>query len=498
MANEYLLEMNHITKSFARVKALSDGNLKVRPGTVHALMGENGAGKSTLMKCLFGIYHKDDGEILLEGAPVAFSDSADALAHHVAMVHQELNQVLFQNVMENVWLGRYPLKHGLIDEAAMYQKTREIFDRLDIEIDPRVKVGSLQVAQKQMIEIAKAISYNSKILVLDEPTSSLTEKEVEHLFGILKKLVAQGIGIIFITHKMDEVMRISDDVTVMRDGKWIATESTANLTDQQIISMMVGREMTEMFPVRSAKAGAEVLLKVEHLGTKNPAFTDVNFTLHRGEILGIAGLVGSKRSELLETLFGSRQKGVGKILYQGEEIENKSPIDAIRHGFAMVTEERRFNGIYSELSVTFNMTISNLKKYTRRGLLCDAPIRRDVNDMVDSMSIKIGSAAAPIRNLSGGNQQKVILSRWLLTNPEILLLDEPTRGIDVGAKYEIYKLIEQLADQGKGILVVSSEMPELFGICDRILVMSNGRQSAIFDAKSATQVDIMTAAAQYV
>lgn len=497
MAEQYLLEMNHIRKTFGKVVALSDGNLKVRPGTVHALMGENGAGKSTLMKCLFGIYHKDEGDIVLDGESVNFSNSADALSHKVAMVHQELNQVLFQNVMENMWLGRYPRKMGLIDEKVMYEKTKEIFDDLDINIDPRVKVGSLQVAQKQMIEIAKAISYDSKILVLDEPTSSLTEKEVEHLFGILKRILERKIGIIFITHKMDEVMRIADDVTIMRDGQWIATRPTTEITEKEIISMMVGREMTEMFPERTAKQG-DVILKVEHLGTKNPAFRDVNFELHSGEILGVAGLVGAMRTELLETLFGSRMQGEGTIYYKGKQVKFKREMDAISKGFAMVTEERRYNGIYSGMGVDFNMTISNLKKYCKKGLLDKKRMKQDIDSMVKSMSIKLGSITTPIKNLSGGNQQKVILSRWLLTNPEILLLDEPTRGIDVGAKYEIYKLINKLAEQGKAIIVVSSEMPELFGICDRILVMSNGRQSGIFSVNETTQEDIMTAAAKYV
>lgn len=497
MTEQYLLEMNHITKRFGKVTALSDGNLRVRPGTVHALMGENGAGKSTLMKCLFGIYHKDGGEIFLDGKEVNFSDSADALAHNVSMVHQELNQVLYQNVMENMWLGRYPLKHGLVDEKTMYENTKEIFNDFDINVDPKVEVGSLQVAQKQMIEIAKAISYDSKILVLDEPTSSLTEKEVEHLFQMLKRILERNIGIIFITHKMDEVMRIADDVTVMRDGYWIATRKTSEITEKEIISMMVGREMTEMFPEHTAKPG-EVMLKAEHLGTKNPAFSDVSFELHSGEILGIAGLVGSMRTELLETLFGSRAQGSGEIYFKGEPVRFRRETDAIAKGFAMVTEERRFNGIYAEMGVDFNMTISNLQKYCKHGLLSNTRMKEDIEKMVDAMSIKLESISTPIKNLSGGNQQKVILSRWLLTDPEILLLDEPTRGIDVGAKYEIYKLINELAAEGKAIVVVSSEMPELFGICDRILVMSNGHQSGIFDVKEATQEDVMTAAAKYV
>ncbi|MCD7736645.1 MAG: sugar ABC transporter ATP-binding protein, partial [Lachnospiraceae bacterium] len=293
------------------------------------------------------------------------------------------------------------------------------------------------------------------------------------------------------------VRQIADEVTVMRDGQWIETGAVADITDKQIISMMVGREMNEIFPERTSKP-EDVILKVEHLGTKRPAFRDVNFELRSGEILGIAGLVGAKRTELLETLFGSRQKGEGKIIFKNEELKTESEYDTISKGFAMVTEERRFNGIYADLSIRFNMVISNLKKYVRHGLLSEKAISEDVDSMVESLAIKMDDSKAPIRNLSGGNQQKVVLARWLLRNPEVLLLDEPTRGIDVGAKYEIYKLMDQLAAQGKGIIMVSSEMQELFGVCDRILVMSNGRQAGIFDAKNATQADIMTAAAKYV
>lgn len=489
--------MKNIEKSFGTVKAITDGELKIRPGTVHALMGENGAGKSTLMKCLFGIYHKDSGEIILDGQEVNFRDSADALTHNVAMVHQELNQVLFQNVMENMWLGRYPLKRGLIDAKTMEIKTREIFNGLDIDVDPYAKVGTLQVAQKQMIEIAKAISYDSKILVLDEPTSSLTEKEASHLFNIMRKLTAQGIGIIFITHKINEVMEMADDITIMRDGRWVETKPKSELTDKDIIRMMVGREMNEQFPKKTNKIG-EVLLEVIGLGTKEPCFSDVSFELRRGEILGVAGLVGARRTELLETLFGSRERGSGKVIYNGKELFVRNELDAIQNGFAMVTEERRYNGIYAGMSVSFNMMISNLKEYVIHGIINDKFAKKDVEKMIESMSIKVNDTSTPIRNLSGGNQQKVILSRWLLTNPEILLLDEPTRGIDVGAKYEIYKLIDQLAAQGKAIIMVSSEMPEIFGVCDRILVMSNGHQSGMFTTKEVSQVDVMTAAAKFV
>lgn len=497
MANEFLLEMKGISKLFPGVKALDEAQLNVRPGTVHALMGENGAGKSTLMKCLFGMYHKDSGEIILDGEQVQFSDSAMALKHRVAMVHQELNQVPNQTVIENMWLGRYPTHFGLIDQNKLTQDTLAIFKVLDLHIDPNVKIGTLPVAQKQMVEIAKAISYQSKILVLDEPTSSLTEQEVEHLFQMIETLKQQQMGIILITHKIDEVMRISDDITIMRDGHWITTKRTCDVTENDIILMMVGREIAERYPKKSVQPG-EPLLKVEGLCSRQPAFSDVNFELRKGEILGVAGLVGSKRTELLEALFGCRQVGGGTIRLNGKPIENRSPLEAMHNGFSMVTEERRFNGIYDEMSVSFNILISNLRKYTRHGILRNRLMDQDVQRMIQSMNIKTPSHKTPISSLSGGNQQKAILGRWLLLEPEVLLLDEPTRGIDVGAKYEIYKLINALAEEGKGIIVVSSEMPELFGICDRLLVMSNGKQSAMLETGDCCQVDVMQAAAKYV
>lgn len=494
MGTEYILELKHISKSFPGVKALDDVTLCVRPGTVHSLMGENGAGKSTLMKCLFGIYSFDEGEIILDGKNIKFSSPSEALQNHVSMVHQELNQVLNQTVMENMWLGRFPMKHGLVDDQKMYEDTKAIFDDLDIQVNPKVKIGTLKVSQKQMIEIAKAVSYNSKVIVMDEPTSSLTEKEVEHLFKIIEKLKKKNTSIIYISHKMEEILRISDDVTVMRDGRWIDTKPASELTIDKIIKMMVGRELKDRYPEKKAKIG-DVLMEVKDLGTLNPGFEGVNFQLHKGEILGIAGLVGSKRTEILETLFGIRMKGKGQILVKGKEVQNRSPKEAMANGFAMLTEERRSDGIFGGLSVGFNMTISNLPKYQKTGLLNGEKMKADITKMINAMKVKTPSMKSKIANLSGGNQQKVILGRWLLTDPDILLLDEPTRGIDVGAKFEIYQLINQLAEQGKGIIVVSSEMPELFGISDRILVMSNGHQSAIFDSKEVGQVDIMQAAA---
>ncbi|HHV31879.1 sugar ABC transporter ATP-binding protein [Caproiciproducens sp. LBM24188] len=497
MEKEYILEMKHISKVFPGVKALDDVKLQVRPGTVHSLMGENGAGKSTLMKCLFGIYSIDEGEIILDGRKVLFSSPAEALENYVSMVHQELNQVPEQNVMENLWLGRYPMKGGLIDNKKMYEDTMKIFRDLDIDVDPRAKVGSLSVSQKQMIEIGKAVSYNAKIIVMDEPTSSLTEKEVEHLFRIIHKLIEKKSSVIYISHKMEEILRISDDVTVMRDGKWISTRPASELTIDEIIKMMVGREMTERYPQKETKPG-EVLMEVRDLSSASKDFSGVNFELHKGEILGVAGLVGSKRTELLETIFGLRAKGSGQILVEGKEIHNKSPREAMKNGFAMLTEERRKDGIFAGLSVSFNMAIDNLDCYTRHGLLNDKLMKADVDKMIQEFKIKTPSGSQKIGNLSGGNQQKVILGRWLLTRPTILLLDEPTRGIDVGAKYEIYQLINQLVAEGKGIIIVSSEMPELLGICDRILVMSNGHQTGIFDAKDVTQEQIMQASAKCV
>ncbi|MFV0364098.1 MAG: sugar ABC transporter ATP-binding protein [Suipraeoptans sp.] len=496
--NNYVLEMKNISKVFPGVKALDEVTFLVRKGTVHSLMGENGAGKSTLMKCLYGIYSVDGGEITLDGKKVAFSNPAEALNSHVSMVHQELNQVLHQTVMENMWLGRYPKKNGLIDHKKMYDDTTSIFKELDIAVDPKVKMGSLPVSQKQMIEIAKAVSYDAKVIVMDEPTSSLTDKEVEHLFAIIEKLKSAGTSIIYISHKMEEILRISDDVTVMRDGKWISTKEASELTVDEIIRLMVGRELTERYPFRETKCG-ETLLKVEGLGTYNKGFKDISFELKKGEVLGIAGLVGAQRTELLEALFGMRRLGKGEILLHGKKIQNKTPHQAIKNKFALLTEERRKDGIFPGLSVGFNMTISNLDEYIRPSrILNNRFMNKHIDEMVERMKVKTPSSKVQIKNLSGGNQQKVILGRWLLTSPEVLLLDEPTRGIDVGAKYEIYQLMNELAAQGKGIIMVSSEMPELLGVCDRIMVMSNGHQSGLFDAKETSQVEIMSSSAKYV
>ena len=499
MAQDILLKMTDITKTFPGVKALDHVSLEVQAGTVHALMGENGAGKSTLMKCLFGIYNKDSGTILLEGKEVNFKSSREALDNGVAMVHQELNQALKRTVMDNIWLGRYPLKGGvMVDEKKMYEDTMAVFKELEVNVDPRRVMSTMPVSQRQMVEIAKAVSYNSRVIVFDEPTSSLTEEEVEHLFRIINMLRDRGMGIVYISHKMAEIKRISDYITVMRDGTHVATKPAAELEVNDIIRLMVGRELTNQFPPKTNKPG-EVYLKVEHLTGQYSLLSDVSFEAHRGEILGLAGLDGSGRTETLENIFGVATRKSGSITLGGKPCKNRNARESIKNGFALLTEERRATGIFGILDIRENTVISSLKKHLRFGIwLNNASMKKDTQWSIDSMRTKTPSQETKIRSLSGGNQQKVIIGRWLLTEPDVLLLDEPTRGIDVGAKYEIYQLILDLANQGKTVLVVSSEMPELLGICDRILVMSGGRLAGEVDARTTTQEEIMTLAAKYV
>ena len=498
-STEYLLDIQGISKSFPGVCALSKVQLSVRPGTVHALLGENGAGKSTLMKCLFGIYLRDEGEIYLNGRSVSYASTREALNDGISMVHQELNQTMARNVMENIWLGRFPSKGIVIDYKKMYADTTQIFKNLNIHIDPKAKVGDLSVSQRQMIEIAKAVSYDAKIIVFDEPTSSLNEQEVEHLFNIIGALQTQGVSMIYITHKMDEIKRIADDVTIMRDGQWIHTGSAKDISIDEIISLMVGRELSQLYPMKEKKPTENVLLKVKDLsGVYQPTISDVSFELYEGEILGVAGLMGSRRTELVETLFGLRKLQKGSLFLKGEKINNKTPVVAIRNGFALLTEERRQTGIFAELSVTFNAVISHLSAYANKmGILKKKNIAVDAQKSIDLLTVKTPSCKTKISNLSGGNQQKVILGRWMLNDFSVLMLDEPTRGIDIGAKYEIYQLMIKIAEEGKGIIFVSSEMPELLGIADRILVMSNGRLGGILTREEASQEEILKLSTKY-
>ena len=494
---DYILKMEGICKQFPGVKALDNAKLHLKKGSVHALMGENGAGKSTLMKCLFGVYKEDAGEIFIDGEKINFTSPAQALQNGVAMVHQELNQVLQRDVADNIWLGRYPKKGFRVDRKKMLKDTEKIFEELEINVDPKTRMGRLSVSQRQMVEIAKAVSYDAKILVLDEPTSSLNDEEVKHLFKIINKLREKKCGVIYISHKMEEILAICDEVTVMRDGKWVSTAKAEDITTDKIIKLMVGRDLSSRFPPKTNKP-SDVMLEVKNLsGMYPPAVSNVSFELRKGEILGVAGLVGSRRSELLETIFGIAKNKSGEIYLHSELVENKNPARAIKNGFALITEERRATGIFEKLSIEFNAVIANIKKYALAGVLKNHKIKGATEWVIDSMRVKTPSEKVQIRTLSGGNQQKVIIGRWLLTEPEVLLLDEPTRGIDVGAKYEIYQLIIDLANKNKGVVMVSSEMPELLGICDRILVMSNGRVAAVRDVGDITQEEIIELSAKY-
>ncbi|MEG2652908.1 MAG: sugar ABC transporter ATP-binding protein [Ruthenibacterium sp.] len=501
--SEYRLEMRDVVKTFPGVKALDNAQLKLKPGTVHALMGENGAGKSTLMKCMFGIYKMDSGEVYYEGKKITITDPMMALNHGIAMVHQELQPIPARSVAENIYIGRYPMKKLLgfipvVDHETMYRDTEELLKKVRMKFNPHQKLGTLSVSQMQSVEIAKAVSANCKVLILDEPTSSLTANEVEALFRIVDDLKQQGVSIVYISHKMDEILRIADEVTIMRDGQYIGTWDAKDLTTDTIITKMVGRELTNLYPPRSNVPG-EVVLEVNDFTSANPrSFRNVSFQLHKGEILGVGGLVGAQRTELMEGLFGLRLHTKGTIRYKGEEIKILHPKDAIRKSIALLTEDRRATGILGVLSVADNISIASLDKYVDAGIvLNDKKIEKLVQENKEKMDIKTPSSKTQIRSLSGGNQQKVLIARWLANNPDVLILDEPTRGIDVGAKYEIYCIIAELAKQGKSIIMISSEMGELIGMADRIMVMCDGRVTGFVNGKEATQENVMAYATQF-
>ncbi|WP_040210178.1 sugar ABC transporter ATP-binding protein [Clostridium polynesiense] len=501
MQQEFILEMLDISKSFPGVKALDKVSIKIKPGSVHALMGENGAGKSTLMKCLFGIYKADEGEIFLEGKKVEFKNSKDALDNGISMIHQELHPVPYRSVMENIWLGRYPVKNVLgikpVDHKKMYKDTEALMDELQMSIKPHTLMAKLSVSQIQAVEIAKAVSYRSKIIVMDEPTSSLTETEVAHLFRIINNLRKQGVAIIYISHKMEEILNISDEVSIMRDGRYLGTWQAEELTTDLIINKMVGRDLTNRFPPRE-NVPQEVILKVQELTSTNPkSFKNISFDVKKGEILGIAGLVGAQRTEMVEALFGLRSTSAGITYLKGQPVRISTPIDAIKNRIALLTEERRVTGIFPVLSVEDNMLVASISNYLHRGAINSKKCVKAVKENITSLRIKTPSYKTQIRNLSGGNQQKVIFSRWLLSNPDILILDEPTRGIDVGAKYEIYSIIAELAKKGKSIIMISSELPELLGMCDRIMVMCEGRVTGTLNSEDANQEIIMKYATQF-
>ncbi len=490
MSEEFLLEMTGIRKTFPGVVALDDVDLQVRPGTVHALMGENGAGKSTLMKVLIGMYAEDEGTITFEGRQVRIPDTKTGLGLGISMIHQELSPVPEMTVAENIYLGREPRgRFGLVRRSQMTADARALLTEWGIKIDPRAQLRTLSVAQQQMVEIAKAISYDARLIIMDEPTSAITEREVAHLHEMIRKLKERGVAIIYITHKMDEVFAISDYVTVFRDGKLITTLPAGELDRDKLITLMVGRELTQMFPKEDAQVG-EVVLEVQGL-TRGPLVRDVSFAVRRGEILGIAGLMGAGRTEVLETVFGIHKAEAGQILVHGKPVRIGSPADAIRADLALLTEDRKATGIMGVLSVRDNMIAAALPKYSPRGLLQPGRIRRDTEAQRQALRVKTPHLDQLIQNLSGGNQQKALIARWMLTQPDVLMIDEPTRGIDVGAKSEIHRLMSRLAQEGKAIIMVSSEMPEILGMSDRIIVMCEGEVTGELTRAEATQEKIM-------
>ncbi len=496
--HEIILEMRNISKSFGKNQVLKKINLQLKKGTVMGLMGENGAGKSTMMKILFGIYAKDDGEILFDGQLADFSGPKNALENGVAMVHQELNQCLERSVIDNLYLGRYPIKFGIIDEKQMKNDAILLFDKLGMEVDVDAKMKTMSVAKRQMVEIAKAVSYNAKVIVLDEPTSSLTEREVKKLFEIVDELRSQGVSFVYISHKMDEIFQICDEVSVLRDGQMILTKKTSETNMNELISAMVGRTLDQRFPPVDNQPG-ETILEVKDLCTKyEPLLKNISFKVKKGEIFGLYGLVGAGRSELLESLFGLRTIAGGEIIYNGKHIMFNNAQDAIKKGFAFVTEERKYNGLFLKKDLIFNTCISSLDDYMMFGTLIDSSMYKATENEIEVMHTKCMGPEDMITSLSGGNQQKVIIGRWLEINPDVLLLDEPTRGIDVGAKYEIYQLIVNMAKQGKTCIVVSSEMPEILGITNRIAVMSNHRLAGIVNTKDTNQEELLRLSAKYI
>ena len=500
---EYKLELKGICKSFPGVKALDNVQLSVRPGTVHALMGENGAGKSTLMKCLFGIYKMDAGEIYLDGEKIEVKDPDDAMSKGIAMVHQELQPVLARSVGENLFLGRFPTKNygplKVIDHKKMYEDTKMWLDEVGMDFDPKAQLGSLSIGQMQSVEIAKAVSHQAKVVIFDEPTSSLSDKEVDALFRIMNDLRDKGVAMIYISHKMDEIKRIADDITVMRDGGYVGTWPAAEMTTDQIIAKMVGRELTNVYPPKKNEIG-DVILEVKDLcSIHEKSFQHISFKLRKGEILGFGGLVGAQRTELMEGIFGIRGVASGEIYIHGKKVNIKHPIDAMNAGIGLITEDRRGNGIFGCLSIKDNVGVSVYNKYLKAGFVLDHnEINKVVDESIEKLRIKTPSMKEHIANLSGGNQQKVIVSRWLANDPDVLIMDEPTRGIDVGAKHEIYEIMVDLAKQGKAIIMISSEMAELLGMSDRVCVMCNGRLTGeITEKDEMTQANVMQFATRF-
>jgi ABC-type sugar transport system ATPase subunit len=492
--------MTDITKSFSGVRVLDRVQLKVRPGEVHALMGENGAGKSTMMNILMGVHSADDGKIVLNGEPIENSNPKEAMEKGISMIHQELNPVLDMDVSENIFLGREIRKGtegilSLIDRKAMRRETQKLFDAAGIDIDPSSLMRDLSVAESQLVEIIKAISTSAKIVIMDEPTSAITDKEVDILFAQIRNLTSRGAAVIYISHKMDEIFTIADSITVLRDGQYISSDRAENLDQEKLIRLMVGRELKEIFPKEEVEIG-DVVMKVRDFSYE-PKVRDVSFQLRKGEILGIAGLVGAGRSELVEALFGVHKHKSGSLSLHGREVRINSAGDAIANRIALVTEDRKQTGLNLIASIEQNITLVSLDQLFPRGIISKRKEAEVVEASISRFGVKASSRNAVTRSLSGGNQQKVVIAKWLLTEPEIIIMDEPTRGIDVGAKRDIYLLIGELVRAGKSVLMISSEIPELMGVADRILVMAEGRITGELERRDFSQEKIMYYASQF-
>lgn len=494
MQTEPLLQMCGIVKEFPGVKALNQVDFTLLKGEIHALLGENGAGKSTLMKVLSGVYRKDGGEIKLDGKSIEITGPRQAQNLGIGIIHQEMNLVPALTVMENVFLGREPHKLlGFVDKQQMYKETSEVLNRLGSEIKPEALVGELSIGAQQMVEIAKALSYETRILIMDEPTAALTERESEHLFKIVRQLAASGVGIVYISHRMEELFALSDKITVMRDGTYVDTVITKVTSFDSLVKLMVGRELTERFPKKAAKIGAEVI-KVSNFSRKG-VLRDVSFTARAGEIVGISGLMGAGRTELARAVFGIDRIDQGEIFIDGTKRSIHSCIDAIKAGIALITEDRKNQGLVLPMSVGDNISLAVLGDVSTQSFISKAAENELIDRHIKELKIKTPNAAQLVKNLSGGNQQKVVIAKWLSTNPKVLIMDEPTRGVDVGAKAEIYHIMNMLAAAGVAILMISSELPEVLGMSDRILVMCRGRIAGEFTAQEATQEKIMAYAA---
>jgi rhamnose transport system ATP-binding protein len=497
LVSEYILELKNISKSFSGVEVLHQVSFQLRPGEVHALLGENGAGKSTLVKVITGVHQPDSGEILLDGKPVHFSDTRETRQAGITAIYQELSLFPDLNVAENIFVGCQPVTAGgRIDWRKLYSKAEDLLTSLGVHLDLRQKARSLSIAQQQMVEIARAFSLNARILIMDEPTSSLTLSEVADLFRLVRRLRDEGTAIIFISHRLDELFEIADRVTVLRDGTYVDTRQMKDVTRDDLIRMMVGRTITNLFPKQDVEAG-EVVLKVEHL-SRVGAFSDINFELRRGEILGMAGLVGAGRTNVARAIFGVEPATSGRIQLDGRDVAITSPQQAIKLGLAYVPEDRQLHGLIPAMHITSNISLPMLREFASWGWMKDKLERKATYDAACQMEVRANNIWQLARELSGGNQQKVVLAKWLATQPRILILDEPTRGIDVGTKAAVHALMSKLAAEGMAILMISSELPEVLGMSDRIVVMHEGHMTAHFSRQEATQEKIITAATQTV